>query len=127
MIEFLTSITLEQWFKIIEIVATVLIFILGYKKAWVKKNLPYIKEQLLTYVLEAEQLLGSKTGKAKKAYVYRTLYEKLPKIAKTFISYQTFGNIIDELAGKCDEMIKEKLKAEEKEKEFKKTISIETH
>lgn len=56
------------------------------------------KKRILTILLDAcikaEQALGSKTGKAKRAQVYAVLKEKMP-IITLFLSMEKFDELLD--------------------------------
>lgn len=64
-----------------------------------------IKEWLLSAVVDAEKLLGSKTGKIKLRQVYDWFIASFP-IASKLITFKTFSHLVDKALEEMEELLK---------------------
>ena len=64
-----------------------------------------IKEWLLCAVVDAEKLLGSKTGKIKLRQVYDWFIASFP-IASKLITFKTFSHLVDKALEEMEELLK---------------------
>lgn len=64
----------------------VLIAIIGLIFLYIFRKKPFVKKMIVSFVDEAEKLLGPKTGPLKLALVIQWLYPKLPTGIKILIS-----------------------------------------
>lgn len=65
---------------------------------WILIRMGFVNEVnkiLLYFVTQAEREFGGKTGKLKKAAVLAWIYERMPSMARLFISSNYFGILID--------------------------------
>lgn len=91
---------------ILIVIAVVLIFsIYQYIKSNKEKQIENIKQWLIYACLEAENLLGSKTGQVKLRYVYDLFIEKF-KFISYFVSFKMFSEWVDNALVDMKEMIK---------------------
>lgn len=72
----------QNWDSILIVVAFIGLFVFLYIKG--EKKIIY--KILLFLITEAEKLYGSGTGSLKLGYVINSIYDKLPKILKVFIT-----------------------------------------
>lgn len=71
-----------------------------------QQQLDKVKQWLLLAVLQAEQLLGSKTGEIKLGLVYNRFTEKF-KIMSHIITYEQFKALVDDALKEMKELIGE--------------------
>jgi hypothetical protein len=71
-----------------------------------QQQLDKVKQWLLLAVIEAEQLLGSKTGEIKLKLVYSRFTEKF-KVMSRIITYEQFKVLIDDALKEMKELIGE--------------------
>jgi hypothetical protein len=83
---------IENWDSVLLViaVAATLVFL------WYRGNKKIVFKILYCLVTEAEKVFGGGTGSLKQATVFTQIYEKLPKIFRTFISAATLEKWIDE-------------------------------
>lgn len=89
---------IENWYILIALLAIVALFALG----WVKflklpnsKQIEALKQWLIYACMEAEKILGSKTGLLKLRYVYDLFVGKFPWLAQ-IITFEYFSSLVDE-------------------------------
>lgn len=89
---------INNWYILIALLAIVTLFALG----WVKflklpnsKQVEAVKQWLIYACMEAEKLLGSKTGLLKLRYVYDLFVTKFPWLAQV-ITFEYFSLLVDE-------------------------------
>ena len=80
---------------IIIIVISVAAFIYNFVKMGRERQIENIKEWLIFACLEAQKLLGSKTGQVKLRYVYDLFVSKY-KFMSYIIPFETFSDWVDE-------------------------------
>ena len=86
---------MEYYIIIAIITIGVGIAIYNFVKMGREKQIENIKEWLLFAVLEAEKVLGSKTGRIKLRYVYDLFISKF-RVMAYFVSFDTFSLWVDE-------------------------------
>ena len=92
----------QNWDSILLVLAVIaaLVFL------WYRGNKKIVFKILFYLVSEAEKALGGGTGILKQATVFTQVYEKLPKIFRTFVSAVTLEKWIDEALEKAKEVWK---------------------
>ena len=85
-------------------IVIIALFVLGIVFS-VKNEITNIKEWLLSAVVDAEKLLGSKTGKIKLRQVYDWFIASFP-IASKLITFNTFSRLVDKALDEMEEMLK---------------------
>lgn len=99
----------DNWYIVIITIATLIVAGIMINKFW---RLPKvdkfkkIKTWLLAVVIEAEKIYGGNTGQAKLSYVYGLFKENFPFTA-SFISFETFRDIVDSVLEKMRELLSE--------------------
>lgn len=81
----------NYWGSIILVVLIIVVFIVAIKVGYKKQ----IKQLLLALVVKAEKEYGSGTGKVKFSAVCNWIYDKLPPIARIFITSKDIENLIE--------------------------------
>ena len=79
-------------------------FISHFLKLSKEKQLDNIKEWLVYACLEAEKMLGEKTGKVKLRYVYDLFVGKY-KFISVILPFETFSMLVDEALEQMRELI----------------------
>jgi galactitol-specific phosphotransferase system IIC component len=79
------------WDSILLILAVIIAIIVMIRQGYIKQ----VKQGLLYLVTKAEQEFGSGTGELKYAAVADWIYEKLPAIARLFLSAETIDSLIE--------------------------------
>jgi hypothetical protein len=124
-IELFINFLLENWTFIITILACGYLAFIKIKK-WnslseeekINTSLTILREQMLSYVAEAEQNFGSGTGTLKRSEVIKKVYEDYP-ILSNVIEQDQLILVLDKY---IDESLVELRKLLEDNKEFKKLI-----
>ena len=124
-IELFINFMLENWTFIITILACIYLAFIKVKK-WnslskdekINTALTILREQMLSYVTEAEKTFGSGTGILKRSQVIKRVYEDYP-ILNNVIEQDKLIVVLDEY---IDESLVELRKLLEDNKEFKKLI-----
>lgn len=70
-----------------------------------KESLEAVKSCLLNWVVQAEAVFGSGTGKVKLSEVYSEFIATFPDLAKS-VSQETFSQLVDESLDQMREMIR---------------------
>ncbi len=68
------------------VILVILLALIGLILLYVYRKKPFVKQMIVSFVDEAERLLGAKTGPLKFALVVQWLYPKLPTGIKILIS-----------------------------------------
>lgn len=92
-IEFLIT----NWSDITLVVSV--LFIIIYSSFTNKTD--YLRAELFSLVTEAEKIYGGKTGEAKRMYVIRKIYSKMPVLLKFFLSEKQLEKIIENVLVKA--------------------------
>lgn len=124
-IELFINFVLENWTFIITILACGYLTFIKIKK-WnslseeekINTALTILREQMLSYVADAEQNFGSGTGTLKRSQVIKRIYEDYP-ILNNVIEQDQLILVLDKY---IDESLVELRKLLEDNKEFKKLI-----
>lgn len=91
-------------FSILALGVVVTIMCIDFFKMPSKKQLSKVREWLLIAVVEAEQVLGSGTGKLKLRYVYDMFVGKFTWMARV-LPFETFSNLVDDALDEMRELI----------------------
>ncbi len=67
-----------------------------------------VKKILLSLVIEAEQIYGSRTGKMKYNYVLGKAYSMIPSVVKVFVTEQTISEMLEAAVAYLQELLGEK-------------------
>lgn len=93
----------NYWGIILLVVFIIVAFIVAIKIGYKKQ----IKQLLLALVVKAEKEYGSGTGKVKFSAVCEWVYEKLPSLARLFISAKDIENLIEDAVDYMKEYLSE--------------------
>lgn len=88
MLDFIKS----NWDSILLVAFVIIACLVAIKKGYIKQ----VKQGLLALVIQAEKMYGGKTGQLKFAAVATWIYEKLPAIARIFLTSQDIENLIED-------------------------------
>lgn len=89
---------------IVGLVLVAVVAVIQFIKSDRSTQINKIREWLLFAVIEAEKVLGSKTGEAKLSYVYNLFITKFP-IISNIISFEKFSSLVDEALVKMKEVL----------------------
>ena len=103
MVDFIKSNLSSILFVIMVVLAMILAIRLGYIKQ--------VKQMLLAFVIKAEKEFGGGTGEIKFAAVAGWVWERLPAVARFFISQTDVGNLIEEAVAYMKEYLSKNEKA----------------
>lgn len=90
--DFMLDFLVNNLGNIILVLCVIVGIIVGIRLGYIKQ----IKQVLLYLVLEAEKKYGDGTGKLKFSAVSEWIYEKLPSLARIFISADLIEDLIEE-------------------------------
>lgn len=76
-------------------ILVVLFFIIGLLFLYKRGKKEFVRQVVLSLVVQAEKALGSGTGELKYAMVVENLYNVLPKILTTLFSMKEIDNLIE--------------------------------
>lgn len=77
-------------------ILVVLIFIIGLLFLYKRDKKEFVRQVILSLVVQAEKALGSGTGELKYAMVVENVYKILPPILKLLISKKELDNMIED-------------------------------
>lgn len=77
-------------------ILVVLVFIIGLLFLYKKGKKEFVRQVVLSLVVQAEKALGSGTGELKYAMVVENVYKMLPPILKLLISQKELDNMIED-------------------------------
>ena len=98
---------IENWSIIVAIIVVIIMIVLAvikFTQLSPEQQKAKIKKCLLSWVIEAERDLGSKTGQVKLSLVYGYFVTAFPFV-KNFISIETFNKWVDEALDKMRDML----------------------
>ena len=77
-------------------ILVVLVFIIGLLFLYKRGKKEFVRQAVLSLVVQAEKALGSGTGELKYAMVVENVYKMLPGVLTMLISEKELDNIIEE-------------------------------
>lgn len=92
-------------YRIILSIVLVILFVLLLAGLYARGHKNIVKKIILSLVVKAEQVLGSKTGELKYAYVVEKIYDKLPFIITLFFSKEELHNFIEGAVKKLKDVL----------------------
>lgn len=99
---------MENWYlffvAIMAIAVTLDVIIYFIKKMPTEKKKEALEKWLLYMIAEAEEKLGSGTGKLKLSYVYNAFITKFPSLSE-MITFEDFSNMVDKVLKEFNELV----------------------
>ena len=98
------ALKITDYIILIIVVAGLIYLVYRFVKKSNKLQIEAVKQWLIYACIEAEKLLGRKTGVLKLRYVYNLFISKFPFLA-LFLSFEYFSSLVDEALKTVEEQL----------------------